>query len=297
MFKKIGIVTALSAAFIFGGAFDSADAHADTNANANVSYKVYYSINGEQVKLNTQNLDQAKIYELVQKVFNQYNINWNNIKLQPQQVQVPEKVEQPVEKQPVQVENQQPSKEVQKPADNKVQQPSKEVQKPVDNKVQQPSKEVQKPANNKVQQPSKEVQQPAKQETTKEQGNQLSQFEQEVVTLTNQERAKYGLAALKVDTALSKVAREKSRDMAVNNYFDHNSPTYGSPFDMMKSFGITYNTAGENIAYGQRTPAEVVNAWMNSEGHRANILNGSFTHIGVGYVENGNYWTQQFIGK
>lgn len=85
--------------------------------------------------------------------------------------------------------------------------------------------------------------------------------------------------------------------MQKNNYFDHNSPTYGSPFDMMKKFGISYKSAGENIAQGQRTPEEVVQAWMNSAGHRANILNNGFTHIGVGYVENGNYWTQQFITK
>ncbi|MDF2592072.1 MAG: sporulation protein, partial [Clostridia bacterium] len=77
----------------------------------------------------------------------------------------------------------------------------------------------------------------------------------------------------------------------------HTSPTYGSPFDMMKQFGITYKTAGENIAMGQRTPEEVVKAWMNSPGHRANILKSSFTHIGVGYVANGSYWTQMFIGK
>ena len=81
------------------------------------------------------------------------------------------------------------------------------------------------------------------------------------------------------------------------NYFDHTSPTYGSPFDMMKSFGISYNAAGENIAMGQTTPEQVVTSWMNSEGHRANILNGEFTHIGVGYVADGNVWTQQFIKK
>ncbi len=79
-------------------------------------------------------------------------------------------------------------------------------------------------------------------------------------------------------------------------YFSHQSPTYGSPFDMMKQFGITYRTAGENIAMGQSTPQAVVNAWMNSEGHRANILNASFTQIGMGYVADGHYWTQQFIG-
>lgn len=125
----------------------------------------------------------------------------------------------------------------------------------------------------------------------------LSQFEQEVVDLTNAERSKHGLQALQVDTELSKVAREKSRDMATSNYFDHNSPNYGSPFDMMQQFGVSYRTAGENIAKGQRSPQEVVNAWMNSEGHRANILNGNFTHIGVGFVEQGNHWTQMFIGR
>ncbi|MFP7494335.1 CAP domain-containing protein [Terribacillus saccharophilus] len=125
----------------------------------------------------------------------------------------------------------------------------------------------------------------------------LSAFEQQVVDLTNKEREKAGLKPLKADTELSKVARAKSKDMADNGYFDHNSPTYGSPFDMMKSFGISYKTAGENIAQGQKTPEEVVEAWMNSQGHRENILNADYTNIGVGYVENGNYWTQQFIGK
>ena len=80
-------------------------------------------------------------------------------------------------------------------------------------------------------------------------------------------------------------------------YFSHTSPTYGTPFQMMKNFGITYRTAGENIARGQISPKAVVDAWMNSSGHRANILNSSFTHIGVGYAENGRYWTQMFIGK
>ncbi|MCR8846811.1 CAP domain-containing protein [Rossellomorea sp. SC111] len=134
-------------------------------------------------------------------------------------------------------------------------------------------------------------------EQASEQSGQLSQFEQKVVELTNQERAKQGLPALKVDAELSKVAREKSRDMQANNYFSHTSPTYGSPFDMMKQFGIQYSSAGENIAMGQQTPEEVVQAWMNSEGHRKNIMSSNYTHIGVGYVENGNYWTQQFIGK
>ena len=125
----------------------------------------------------------------------------------------------------------------------------------------------------------------------------VSAFEKEVVELTNAERAKQGLPALTLDTELSTVARAKSEDMSKNNYFDHTSPTYGSPFDMMKQFGVSYKAAGENIAKGQTTPEQVVKAWMNSEGHRANILSSNFTHIGVGYVADGNYWTQQFIGK
>ncbi|MBP3041606.1 sporulation protein [Bacillaceae bacterium Marseille-Q3522] len=145
--------------------------------------------------------------------------------------------------------------------------------------------------------PSKPAEEQPAQPAPEQSSSQLSAYEQKVVELTNAERAKNGLAALKVDPELSKVAREKSRDMQANNYFDHNSPVYGSPFDMMKQFGISYRTAGENIAMGQRTPEEVVNAWMNSEGHRKNILNANFTHIGVGHIENGNYWTQQFIGK
>ena len=124
----------------------------------------------------------------------------------------------------------------------------------------------------------------------------VNNFEIRVIELTNVERAKQGLPALQIDHGLSKVARMKSQDMQDRNYFDHNSPTYGSPFDMMRQFGISYRSAGENIAKGQRTPEEVVNAWMNSEGHRKNIL-GNYTHIGVGYISSGNVWTQMFISK
>ena len=121
-------------------------------------------------------------------------------------------------------------------------------------------------------------------------------YEQEVIRLTNVERAKYGLKPLTEDWELSRVARYKSQDMHDRRYFDHNSPTYGTPFQMMKAFGLSYRSAGENIAMGYRTPLSVVTGWMNSSGHRANILNSSYTKIGVGYVADGNYWTQQFIG-
>ncbi|MFD1850446.1 CAP domain-containing protein [Oceanobacillus bengalensis] len=279
MLKKIGMVTALSTALIFGGAFQSADASADVN-HSDVSYKIYYSINGENGNFSSGNIDDDKIYNLVNQIMNRYQIDWKNPfseQLTEQAVpneQKEEKVENPVEKETV----------VEEPVKQKPVEEIPVVEKP----VEQPKAEAP------VQQPVQEKTEPTEKN---QQVSQLSQFEQEVVELTNQERAKYGLSALEIDTELSKVAREKSNDMAVNNYFDHNSPVYGSPFDMMQSFGISYNTAGENIAKGQRTPAEVVNAWMNSEGHRANILNGNFTHIGVGYVENGNIWTQQFIGK
>ena len=121
-------------------------------------------------------------------------------------------------------------------------------------------------------------------------------MEQQVVLLVNQQRAAYGLPALKPDSSLSDYARIKSQDLHDNRYFDHQSPTYGSPFDMMHSFGITYSYAGENIAMGYSDAQAVVSAWMNSSSHRANILNAHYDRIGVGYVADGGYWTQWFLG-
>lgn len=121
-------------------------------------------------------------------------------------------------------------------------------------------------------------------------------YENEVIRLVNEIRAENKLPPLTANWELSRVARYKSEDMSNNGYFSHTSPTYGTPFQMIRAFGLSYRSAGENIAYGQRTPAAVVNAWMNSSGHRANILNASYTQIGVGYCASGNYWTQMFIG-
>ena len=121
-------------------------------------------------------------------------------------------------------------------------------------------------------------------------------YENEVIRLVNEIRVKNGLNPLISDWELSRVARYKSQDMKDNNYFSHTSPVYGSPFNMMKKIGISYKTAAENIAKGQKTPQAVVNSWMNSSGHRANILNPSYKKIGVGYVASGNYWTQMFVG-
>ena len=121
-------------------------------------------------------------------------------------------------------------------------------------------------------------------------------YEEQVASLVNKERAANGLAPLSLNAKLSNVARAKSQDMHDKRYFSHTSPTYGSPFDMLRTFNITYRAAGENIAMGYSTPKAVVDGWMNSPGHRANILNTAYTQIGVGYVSSGNYWTQLFIG-
>ncbi|MDB4868381.1 MAG: hypothetical protein JWR03_2714, partial [Cohnella sp.] len=121
-----------------------------------------------------------------------------------------------------------------------------------------------------------------------------SNFVSQVFNLVNQERAKAGLKALKTNSALANMALVKAKDMKNNNYFDHNSPTYGSPFDMMQKFGITYRYAGENIAMGQRSPQEVMTAWMNSPGHRANILSNNYSTIGVAYYS--GEWVQEFTG-
>ena len=126
--------------------------------------------------------------------------------------------------------------------------------------------------------------------------NTILNYENEVIRLVNEIRSENGLKPLTANWELSRIARYKSEDMSNNRYFSHTSPTYGTPFQMIKAFGLSYRTAGENIAYGYRTPAAVVDGWMNSSGHRANILNASYTQIGVGYCANGNYWTQMFIG-
>ena len=127
----------------------------------------------------------------------------------------------------------------------------------------------------------------------------LTADELETFNLINQQRANNGLSALKVDSELQRVARIKAQDMVNNNYFDHNSPTYGTPFNMMKNFGISYKTAGENIA-GNSSNSAAVTAWMNSSGHRANILNSSYNYTGLAVVSSPRYgkiYVQMFIGK
>ena len=125
-------------------------------------------------------------------------------------------------------------------------------------------------------------------------------LENEVVRLVNVQRSRNGLGPLVANAELSRVARIKSQDMINKRYFSHYSPTYGSPFQMMQAFGIRFYSAGENIAMGQRTPSEVMNSWMNSAGHKANILNVNFKEIGVGAARDSSgslYWTQMFITR
>ena len=275
MKKRVLLSVAAATALTLG--VSSLDAQAATVQPSNVKVQ-----NIQHSKVMMKQMSQQELQAFLQSMGVESLAQWQQGNFQPncfipgQQPTENVVTEQPTAK----PETQKPAE--QKPAEQK---PAEEVQKP----------EAQKPAeNNNTQKPAE--QKPAEQKPAEE-AKSLSEFEQRVVELTNAERTKQGLPALKIDTELSKVARIKSEDMQKNNYFDHNSPTYGSPFDMMKKFGISYTSAGENIAQGQRTPEEVVQAWMNSAGHRANILNNGFTHIGVGYVESGNYWTQQFITK
>lgn len=120
----------------------------------------------------------------------------------------------------------------------------------------------------------------------------------EVLELVNKERAKVGAKPLTLSSSLTNIATIKAKDMSDKGYFDHTSPTYGSPFDMLKRFGVQYSAAGENIAAGQKDANEVMDSWMNSSGHRANILKAEYEQIGIGYVEGGQYgtyWVQLFI--
>ena len=135
--------------------------------------------------------------------------------------------------------------------------------------------------------------------TTQEELNLLSADEQLVFDLINNKRAENNLPLLELDEELQNVAKTKALDMVESNYFSHTSPTYGSPFDMVKAYWIKYKTCGENIA-GNAKVEGAVNAWMNSEGHKANILNKNYNYTGIGVVNSpiyGKIYVQMFIGK
>ena len=134
---------------------------------------------------------------------------------------------------------------------------------------------------------------------TNTQTSTMNASEKEIFNLINQQRANNGLTALKVDNEVQRVARIKAQDMVDNNYFSHNSPTYGSPFDMLNSFKVSYKAAGENIA-GNSSNSGAVNAWMNSSGHKANIVNANYNYTGIGVVSSSKYgkiFVQIFVQK
>jgi uncharacterized YkwD family protein len=282
---KKSIILGVTAAAALLAANPSASSASEGNQFANAEVKT------QTFQVNNKN----ELQSIIDRFEKQYNISINEsinldqlLQQEGMMKQAPEKQAEQAPKAEAPVEEKAEAPEAKAPVEEKAEAPEAEA--PVEEKTEAAAETEAVPSESK----QAEQAEPTK-ETEADTG--LSEFEQQVVNLTNEERAKAGLPALEVDTELSKVAQAKSEDMRDNNYFAHNSPTYGSPFDMMNQFGVDYQSAGENIAKGQQTPEEVVNAWMNSEGHRKNIMNGSFTHIGVGYVEEGNIWTQQFIGK
>ncbi|MER2009123.1 MAG: CAP domain-containing protein [Psychrobacillus sp.] len=281
-------------------------ASAETAGNSKTTSEAKTSIEWKSLKINSQklSLSETEINKMLQK----FNINKelivanlaNTIKTEAAKKNDVAQNTQKVQKETKEVTK--PNNQIkEKPVVEKTQTAAKvEVTKP--NAAKKEAKTAKAPAA----QPKKEVattspttQQATKKTETNSNSNQaqVSSVIQQVVDLTNAERAKEGLAPLQIDSALTKSAQLKSQDMKDNNYFSHTSPTYGSPFDQMKSLGISYKSAAENIAMGQRSAQEVVQGWMNSAGHRANIMNGSYTHIGVGLSDSGYYWTQQFISK
>lgn len=180
----------------------------------------------------------------------------------------------------VPVEQQKPNKEQEE------KQPEKVVEKQPEQPVKQPEKQPA-PAPAPQQQQPEQQQQP-QQQANEQANNGLTAEEQQMLNLVNAERQKAGLQPLVANLELTKVARVKAQDMITNNYFSHQSPTYGSPFDMMRQFGISYQTAGENLA-GNQTVERAHTALMNSDGHRANILSQNYKEVGIGIVAGGQY--------
>lgn len=170
---------------------------------------------------------------------------------------------------------------------------------PCPDKNDPPLQEEEKPALPETNNPSEEGDTPSADENIIISSNQTAKeaaLAAEVVDLVNKERASRGLNALSQDPSLQAAAQKRSQEQTVN--FSHTRPNGNSCFSVLPEYGITYNGAGENIAFGQETPAEVVKAWMNSEGHKSNIISENFTDIGVGcYISPSGtiYWSQMFI--
>lgn len=126
----------------------------------------------------------------------------------------------------------------------------------------------------------------------------LTDEEEEVLNLINEQREQYGLESLKPYGELQRIAKIKAQDLVNNKYFSHTSPTLGTPFEMLQKEGITYKYAGENLA-GNETGVKAVNAWMNSPAHRDNILDQDYEYTGICVVDSevyGKVYVQLFMG-
>ncbi|WP_408009616.1 CAP domain-containing protein [Pseudalkalibacillus sp. A8] len=281
MFKKI-LITSLLSASIFG--VNAGIGQASTGQEQ-PQVHVYKQVAQVQI-------DQNKVQDYVQ----------NCLKGNELDPAIKEKILEALKE----AQNQQGEKKEEAPAP--AEQPKAEQPKAEQPKAEQPKAEQPAPEKEAAPAPAPEQKAtPQEQPNTEQQKSeqpasegefQLTADEQQMVDLVNQERQKAGLAPLEVDPALTKMARAKSKDMIDNNYFSHNSPTYGSPFDMMKQFGIEYNTAGENIA-GNSSVEGAHTSLMNSDGHRKNILGSQYTKIGIGIVDGGPYgkmFSQEFTG-
>lgn len=150
-------------------------------------------------------------------------------------------------------------------------------------------------------QPPEEVEPPAEEAPPQEEPDApeesggVQEAAEAVASLVNAARQDAGLSELELDADLCAAAQARAQEIAQS--FSHTRPDGSSCFTILEEFGISYRAAGENIAMGQRTPEEVMDGWMNSSGHRANILNGTFTSIGVGYYVDGAgaaHWVQIF---
>ncbi len=197
---------------------------------------------------------------------------------------------------------QQPAPQEPAPETPAPEEPTPEEPAPEEPAPQEPAPEEPAPQEPAPEQPAPEEptpEEPAPEQPAPQEPSGLSSEQARMLELVNAERTKAGLNPLAWDAELANVANVKAKDMVDNNYFSHTSPTYGSPFDMMKSFGIRYRTAGENLA-GYSSVEGAHNGLMNSEGHRKNILNPSFTHIGIGVQRSPRYgyvFVQMFVGR
>ncbi|MFC7364954.1 MULTISPECIES: CAP domain-containing protein [Bhargavaea] len=291
--KKTISVLAMSAALLTPGLTAQAQQTTENEQFQKINVEgvsLHTYVAGEVIRINGDDISKLDIESLIQKVLKQYGYklpvpNAEQEKPETVKQEAPAAEEKPEQPKPA------PAPAPEQPKEEK---PAPAPEKPAEQKpeVEKPAAPAPAPAPQQPSQPSAEPAEQAPQQTAG-----LSAVEQKVLDLTNAERAKAGLKPLAADTKLMDAARAKSADMRKNNYFSHTSPTYGSPFDQMKAAGISYKKAAENIAMGQRTPEEVVKGWMESPGHRQNILTPEFTHIGIGYDSNGHYWTQMFIQK